>query len=220
MNVDLFSAFVSPRGSCEGFAVFTGPACTDNGVAPGRLRWRKGRSRCRHFESAYDARGGCSSFWLSVFVSLRPIRRLALAAATQNQSAPAPAAGNKSTAAKAKKNPTSSASLPATKSDVPLRGSTATLAPVIVTAATRNAQPVDTTATSTTVLTNDFLQDQNYSRAADALQSVPGLAVVTSGTPGQATSVFSRGQTATRRCSPSMADVRRPTSATSTISRT
>ena len=62
-----------------------------------------------------------------------------------------------------------------------------------MTGSTRDAQPLDTTATSTTVLTNDDLKDQNYSRVADALQSVPGIAVVTSGVPGQVTSVFTRG---------------------------
>lgn len=82
--------------------------------------------------------------------------------------------------------PPTSASLPPGRSaDIP--------STITVTVATRDPQPVDTTATSTTVLTNDELKNQNYSRAADALLSVPGLAVVTSGTPGQLTSVFTRG---------------------------
>ena len=116
-------------------------------------------------------------------------------APTRNQSAPAPATTGSQAKPSAK---SASATTPAVKTpaNLPAGGKapvTEELAPVIVTAATRDAQPVDTTATSTTVLTNDFLQDQNYSRAADALTQVPGLAVVTSGTPGQVTSVFSRG---------------------------
>ena len=68
-----------------------------------------------------------------------------------------------------------------------------TLPTIVVTAATRNTQPIDTTATTTTVLTNQDLLDNNYASVPDALQSVPGLAVVTSGNPGAQTSVFIHG---------------------------
>jgi vitamin B12 transporter len=67
------------------------------------------------------------------------------------------------------------------------------LPPIVVTAATRNTQPVDTTATATTVLSHQFLDDNKYAMVPDALQSVPGLSVVTSGNPGQQTSVFIHG---------------------------
>ena len=114
----------------------------------------------------------------------------------RTQSQPAPAGRAKPTPLVKSSQKTAQAAPIKTPGNLPVGGKapvTETMAPVIVTAATRDAQPVDTTATSTTVLTNDFLQDQNYSRAADALAQVPGLAVVTSGTPGQVTSVFSRG---------------------------
>jgi vitamin B12 transporter len=65
--------------------------------------------------------------------------------------------------------------------------------PILVTAATRDTQPVDTTATTTTVLSNDFLSAENYVLLPDALASVPGLSVVTSGNPGAQTSVFIHG---------------------------
>ena len=67
------------------------------------------------------------------------------------------------------------------------------LAPILVTAPTRDTQPLDTTATTTTVLTHDQLVDQRYDLLPDALQSVPGLAVVASGNPGAQTSVFIHG---------------------------
>ncbi len=68
-----------------------------------------------------------------------------------------------------------------------------TLPTIVVTAPTRSTQPVDTTATTTSVLSNQFLDDHKYALVPDALQSVPGLAVVTSGAPGTQTSVFIHG---------------------------
>jgi vitamin B12 transporter len=67
------------------------------------------------------------------------------------------------------------------------------LAPILVTAPTRDTQPIDTTATTTTVLTHDDLDDNKYALLPDALKSVPGIAVVTSGNPGAQTSVFIHG---------------------------
>jgi vitamin B12 transporter len=64
---------------------------------------------------------------------------------------------------------------------------------IVVTAATRNTQPPDTTATSTTVITRDDFENNEYINVAQALMSVPGIAVVPSGVPGQVTSVFTRG---------------------------
>ena len=49
---------------------------------------------------------------------------------------------------------------------------------IVVTAATRNTQAVNTTATDTTVITHEELQAQNYEDVADALREVPGVAVV------------------------------------------
>ena len=67
------------------------------------------------------------------------------------------------------------------------------LAPIYVTAPTRDTQPLDTTATTTTVLSHDDLENNKYALVPDALQSVPGLSVVTSGMPGAETSVFIHG---------------------------
>jgi vitamin B12 transporter len=111
--------------------------------------------------------------------------------ATDSQ--PAPAGGHnppKKSSPSAPINPATSAALPPGRTAAPLEDLSATIE---VSVATRNPQLISTTATSSTVLTNDFLKDQNYSRVTDALQSVPGLAVLTSGAPGQVTSVFTRG---------------------------
>ncbi len=67
------------------------------------------------------------------------------------------------------------------------------LAPIVVTAPTRDTQSIDTTATTTTVLSNQFLDNNKFNLLPDALASVPGLAVVTSGMPGAQTSVFIHG---------------------------
>jgi vitamin B12 transporter len=64
---------------------------------------------------------------------------------------------------------------------------------IVVTAATGTTQPVDTTATTTTVLSRQTLDDQKYATLPDAIRSVPGLSVVTSGMPGAQTSVFVHG---------------------------
>lgn len=64
---------------------------------------------------------------------------------------------------------------------------------IYVTAATRNKQTPDTTATSTTVITEQDIENNQYINVAQALMSVPGIAVVPSGVPGQVTSVFTRG---------------------------
>ena len=64
---------------------------------------------------------------------------------------------------------------------------------IVVTAATRNSQPVDTTATTTTVLTHQDLEDGLYATLPEALQAVPGMSVVVSGVPGGQTSAFIHG---------------------------
>jgi len=92
-----------------------------------------------------------------------------------------------------------SASTPAPKlnstapSQTPTDSSIQELAPIYVTAPTRTPQPVETTASTTTVLTQDDLYDQHDTSVPDALSSVAGLSVVTSGNPGAQTSVFIHG---------------------------
>jgi vitamin B12 transporter len=64
---------------------------------------------------------------------------------------------------------------------------------IVVSAATRNEQAPDTTATDTTVVTQEDLDAQNYQDVSDALREVPGIAVVPTGVSGQQTSVFIHG---------------------------
>jgi len=113
------------------------------------------------------------------------------------QTAPATASASPATPAKASapaKTPTSPA---------PAKASTASATQpptdntpnhtIVVTAATRKTQLVDTTATTTTVITRQQLEDNQYASVPDALRSVPGMSVVTSGMPGAETSVFIHG---------------------------
>lgn len=78
-------------------------------------------------------------------------------------------------------NPTQSSSLPET------------IQPEIVVTATRTPQPEDTTAASVTVINRDEIESKQYQSVADALRSVPGVPVVSSGPMGQDTRVFIRG---------------------------
>ncbi len=64
---------------------------------------------------------------------------------------------------------------------------------IVVSAATRTSQAPDTTATDTTVLTQQDLESARYQTVADALTKVPGVAVTPYGAPGQITSVFIHG---------------------------
>jgi vitamin B12 transporter len=114
----------------------------------------------------------------------------ASAAGTNPAPPPTGKGGTTTTTPSANPAPATTASLPPGQGNTPAGDLPFT---IVVTVATRDPQLVGTTATSTTVLTNDFLKNQNYSRVADALNSVPGLAVITSGAPGQVTSVFTRG---------------------------
>jgi vitamin B12 transporter len=114
-----------------------------------------------------------------------------------DQTAPATAAVKSVPAAKTDtqaktKAPSKSAKTSTAGTAKPPEGVTP-LPTIVVTAATRTTQPVDTTATTTTVLTHQDLDDNKYASVTDALQSVPGLAVVTSGNPGEVTSVFIHG---------------------------
>ncbi|MBV9658625.1 MAG: TonB-dependent receptor [Verrucomicrobia bacterium] len=67
-----------------------------------------------------------------------------------------------------------------------------TAEPVVVTG-TRLPVPLDQSPAAVTVIKADELSQRQTDRVADALRSVPGLAVVQSGAPGQLTSVFTRG---------------------------
>jgi vitamin B12 transporter len=73
------------------------------------------------------------------------------------------------------------------------QAATVQLPPIVVTAATRVPQAPDSTASTTTVLTHDFLEQSQYVDVATALQQVPGLSVVTLGPQGGQTSVFIHG---------------------------
>ena len=64
--------------------------------------------------------------------------------------------------------------------------------PVVV-SATRTETPLDLSPSSVTVITSDDLEQKQTQRVADALREVPGLSIVQTGTPGQLTSVFTRG---------------------------
>ena len=64
---------------------------------------------------------------------------------------------------------------------------------VVVTAATRETQTPETTAATTSVLTQQFLEDNKFASVSSALQSVPGLSVISTGMPGSQTSVFVHG---------------------------
>src|SRR5712692_11010183 len=65
-------------------------------------------------------------------------------------------------------------------------------APVIV-SATRTEIPLDQSPSSVSVIDSQDIDRKQIERVGDALREVPGLSVVQSGTPGQLTSVFTRG---------------------------
>ena len=64
--------------------------------------------------------------------------------------------------------------------------------PIIV-SATRTDIPLDQSPASVSVITSEDLDQKQIERVSDALREVPGLSVVQTGTPGQLTSVFTRG---------------------------
>jgi len=64
--------------------------------------------------------------------------------------------------------------------------------PVVV-SATRFDIPLDQSPASVSVITSEDLDQKQIERVSDALREVPGLSVVQTGTPGQLTSVFTRG---------------------------
>ena len=66
-------------------------------------------------------------------------------------------------------------------------------AEAVVVSATRTEIPLDQSPSSATLITSEELQEKQIVRVADALREVPGLSIVQTGTPGQLTSVFTRG---------------------------
>jgi vitamin B12 transporter len=63
----------------------------------------------------------------------------------------------------------------------------------IVVSATRIPTPEDESPASVTVITAQDMEIKQIRRVADALREVPGLSIVQTGTPGQLTSLFTRG---------------------------
>ena len=66
-------------------------------------------------------------------------------------------------------------------------------AETIVVTATRTEIPEDRSPASITVIDSQDMEEKQIERVADELRAVPGLSVVQTGTPGQLTSVFTRG---------------------------
>ena len=69
---------------------------------------------------------------------------------------------------------------------------TAEAEPVVV-SATRTDIPLDQSPSSVSEISSGDLDRKQIERVGDALREVPGLSVVQTGTPGQLTSVFTRG---------------------------
>ncbi len=70
---------------------------------------------------------------------------------------------------------------------------TAVQLPELVVTATRTPTPTAKTAATIATISKSDFEANGFTTVADALESVPGLSVVRNGTPGQATSVFTRG---------------------------
>ncbi len=73
-----------------------------------------------------------------------------------------------------------------------LRNAETETEPIVVTATRLETEQAESPATITVITAQDLVQKQIV-RVADALREVPGLSVVQTGTPGQLTSVFTRG---------------------------
>ena len=63
----------------------------------------------------------------------------------------------------------------------------------VVVSATRFDIPLDQSPASASVISSAELEQKQIQRVSDALREVPGLSVVQTGSPGQLTSVFTRG---------------------------
>lgn len=65
--------------------------------------------------------------------------------------------------------------------------------PAVVVTATREELGTDRVPSAVTVITGEEMARHQYRFVSDALRTVPGLSIVQTGTPGQLTSVFTRG---------------------------
>ena len=63
----------------------------------------------------------------------------------------------------------------------------------VIVSATRFDIPLDQSPASVSVIMSEDIEQKQIERVSDALREVPGLSVVQTGTPGQLTSVFTRG---------------------------
>ncbi|HEY5037343.1 MAG TPA: TonB-dependent receptor plug domain-containing protein, partial [Chthoniobacterales bacterium] len=63
----------------------------------------------------------------------------------------------------------------------------------VVVSATRIPTPEEETGASVSVIDSQDIANKQIERVGDALREVPGLSIVQTGTPGQLTSVFTRG---------------------------
>jgi len=63
----------------------------------------------------------------------------------------------------------------------------------VIVSATRFDIPLDQSPASVSVITSEDIEQKQIERVSNALREVPGLSVVQTGTPGQLTSVFTRG---------------------------
>lgn len=94
----------------------------------------------------------------------------------------------------AKKQASSSTTKPEAAADAgPVQPGVTKLPTIVVTAATLKPQSPDSTATTTTVLTHQNLEDSQYASVTDALQAVPGMNIVVSGMPGGLIYVYTHG---------------------------
>jgi vitamin B12 transporter len=112
---------------------------------------------------------------------------------TTATSKPVTPSGTAKTAPQGKTQATSASTKRSTTNSVQPQPAVAQLPTVVVTAATLNPQIPDTTATTTTVITHEDLDNAKYASVPDALQSVPGLSIFTTGMPGSQTSIFVHG---------------------------
>jgi hypothetical protein len=82
---------------------------------------------------------------------------------------------------------------PASTNKTEMQASALQPSTIVVTVPTRESQSPDTTATTTSVLTSQYLEESRFVDVASALQLVPGMSTVVSGMPGGQTSVFIHG---------------------------
>ena len=115
------------------------------------------------------------------------------AATTASQPVPASTTAKPATPAQANAKTKPAASKPSSSETSAPQPPVTQLDTIVVTAATRTPQSPDSTASTSTVLTHQYLEDGRFEDVTSALQMVPGLSVVTLGSQGAQTSVFVHG---------------------------